>query len=170
MRARDCKIVATMGPASDPPERLAMLVEAGVDCFRLNFSHGGREDHARRLANIRAAEAKIGKPIGVLADLQGPKIRVGSFADGEIKLKYGQIVTLEASNAPGDDKIILTGSPVVVDHSVNWTWTGDELEMLRGERQIRGKNPRFTGPAVKDLGVDKPKAAEPAPAAAPKQP
>ena len=71
---------------------------------------------------------------------------------------------------PGDDKIILTGQPVVVDHSVNWTWTGDELEMLRGERQIRGKNARFTGPPIKDLGVDKLKAAPATPTPAPEAP
>ena len=77
---------------------------------------------------------------------------------------------------------VVTGQPVVVDHSVNWTWTGDVLEMLRGERQIRGKNARFTGPPIKDLGIDKEKdkpaatPATPAPAApvpaaeAPKQP
>src|SRR5262249_60743918 len=59
MHSRDCKIVATMGPASDPPERLLMLLQAGVDCFRLNFSHGAREDHARRMQSIRAAEEKI---------------------------------------------------------------------------------------------------------------
>ena len=98
MRSRDCKIVATMGPASDPPERLALLIQAGVDCFRLNFSHGSREDHARRLAAIREAEKQAGTAVGVFADLQGPKIRVGSFVDGHINLKYNDIITLEASN------------------------------------------------------------------------
>src|SRR5215510_4755640 len=98
MRARDCKIVATMGPASDPPERLALLIQAGVDCFRLNFSHGKREEHARRMETIRAAEARTGVPIGVFADLQGPKIRVGMIEGGERKLTYGEIVTLEASS------------------------------------------------------------------------
>ena len=93
MHSRDCKIVATMGPASDPPERLLLLLQAGVDCFRLNFSHGAREDHARRSPSIRAAEDKIGRPVGVFADLQGPKIRVGVFADGQITLKYNEVVT-----------------------------------------------------------------------------
>ncbi|MBS0384504.1 MAG: pyruvate kinase [Proteobacteria bacterium] len=106
MHSRDCKIVATLGPASDPPERLLMLLQAGVDCFRLNFSHGLREDHARRLNAIRAAEQKIGRPVGVFADLQGPKIRVGTFADGQITLKYNDIVTIEASDAPGEAGII----------------------------------------------------------------
>ncbi len=132
MRARDCKIVATMGPASDPPERLAMLVEAGVDCFRLNFSHGAREDHARRLAAVREAERTVGAPIGVFADLQGPKIRVGSFDGGEIKLRYGQVVTLEASDAPGDDKIIRVPHPEII----NTLEEGDVLKLDDGKMQL----------------------------------
>ncbi|HCK84323.1 MAG TPA: pyruvate kinase, partial [Hyphomonadaceae bacterium] len=114
MRARDCKIVATMGPASDPPERLAMLVEAGVNCFRLNFSHGAREDHARRLAAIREVEGRLGKPIGVFADLQGPKIRVGMIAGGEIKLRYGHVVTLEASSGEGYGDVLRLPHPELV--------------------------------------------------------
>jgi pyruvate kinase len=121
-----------MGPASDPPERLAMLVEAGVDCFRLNFSHGAREDHARRLAAIRDAEKKVGVPIGVFADLQGPKIRVGSFVNGEVKLRYGQIVTLEASNEPGDDQIIRLPHPEIVQTLE----PGDVLKLDDGKMQL----------------------------------
>jgi pyruvate kinase len=132
MRARDCKIVATMGPASDPPERLAMLVEAGVDCFRLNFSHGAREDHARRLSAIREAEQKVGAPIGVFADLQGPKIRVGTFVNGEVKLRYGQVVTLEASTEPGDDKIIRLPHPEIVQSLEE----GDVLKLDDGKMQL----------------------------------
>jgi pyruvate kinase len=99
MRARDCKIVATMGPASDAPERLAMLIQAGVDCFRLNFSHGAREDHARRMQAIRAAEAHAGTPVGVFADFQGPKIRVGMFAKAaRSSSSFNDIVTVEASS------------------------------------------------------------------------
>src|SRR5690242_19218394 len=115
MRARDCKIVATMGPASDPPARLAMLIQAGVDCFRLNFSHGEREDHKRRMAAIRAAEEQAGAPVGVFADLQGPKIRVGAFADGEIKLRYNDIVTIEGSNEPGSSGLIRMPHPELVN-------------------------------------------------------
>ena len=132
MRARDCKIVATMGPASDPPERLAMLIEAGVDCFRLNFSHGGREDHARRMAAIRAAEERTGSPVGVFADLQGPKIRVGTFKDGEIKLKYNDIVTLEASDQPGEPGLIRLPHPELV----NALGEGDILKLDDGKQQL----------------------------------
>src|SRR5690606_26453641 len=132
MRTRDCKIVATMGPASDPPERLAMLIEAGVDCFRLNFSHGGREDHARRMQTIRAAEMSADAPVAVFADLQGPKIRVGSFKDGEIKLRYNDIVTLEASDEPGSDKLIRLPHPDLV-HALE---EGDVLKLDDGKMQL----------------------------------
>jgi pyruvate kinase len=95
-----------MGPASDAPERLLMLIEAGVNCFRLNFSHGSHETHAARFAAIRAAEQKAGKPIAILADLQGPKIRVGDFEDGGVMLRYNQIVTLAASDEIGAGDVI----------------------------------------------------------------
>jgi len=132
MRGRDCKIVATMGPASDPPERLAMLIQAGVDCFRLNFSHGSKDDHARRLAAIRAAEEQAGSAVGVFADLQGPKIRVGSFEGGEIKLKFNEVVTLEASTEAGSQGLIR------LPHSeiVNALEEGDILKLDDGKLQI----------------------------------
>ena len=132
MRARDCKIVATMGPASDPPERLAMLIEAGVNCFRLNFSHGAREEHSRRMSAIRAAEEKAGRPVGVFADLQGPKIRVGTFAEGQIALKYGEIVRLEASTAPGEPGVIRLPHPDLV----KVLEPGDILKLDDGKMQI----------------------------------
>lgn len=78
-------------------------------------------------------------------------------ATGNVRIIQGdrEAACGRAEILPGDDKILLTGQPVVVDHSVNWTWTGDELEILRGERQIRGKNVHFTGPPIKNLGVEK---------------
>jgi lipopolysaccharide export system protein LptA len=87
------------------------------------------------------------------------------LATGNVRMIQGdrEAACGRAEVLPGDDKIILTGQPVVVDHSVNWTWTGDELEMLRNQRQIRGKNARFTGPPIKDLGADKAKAPEATP-------
>ncbi|HWA22922.1 MAG TPA: pyruvate kinase [Caulobacterales bacterium] len=106
MQARACKIVATMGPASDAPERILMLIEAGVNCFRLNFSHGSHEQHAKRFAAVREAEKRAGRPIAILADLQGPKIRVGSFTGGTMELRYGQVVTLEASEELGEGDLI----------------------------------------------------------------
>ncbi len=132
MHSRDCKIVATMGPASDPPERLLMLLQAGVDCFRLNFSHGAREDHKRRMASIREAETKIGRPVGVFADLQGPKIRVGMFKDGQVTLKYGEIVILEGSDQPGEQGIIRLPHPELVGALE----VGDILKLDDGKMQL----------------------------------
>jgi len=93
------KIVATIGPASDSPEIVEKLIEAGVAVFRLNFSHGELEDHARRLGTIRAAAVKLGQPVGVLGDLQGPKIRVGKVADPGIMLEAGQDVVFDPRGA-----------------------------------------------------------------------
>lgn len=132
MRSRDCKIVATMGPASDPPERLALLIQAGVDCFRLNFSHGARQDHARRMEAIRAAEAQTGAPVGVFADLQGPKIRVGSFVDGHINLKFNDVITIEASNEPGEARLIRLPHPELV----NALEVGDIVKLDDGKLQL----------------------------------
>lgn len=89
-----CKIVATLGPASDAPDRILGLVRAGADAFRLNFSHGDHEAHAKRVQNLRRAEKLSGKYLPIIADLQGPKIRVGEVAGGEIQLKLGSNVTL----------------------------------------------------------------------------
>ena len=100
-----------------------------------------------------------------------PKATIGkvdSFkslvATGNVRIIQGdrEAACGRAEVLPGSDKITLTGDPVVVDHTINWRWTGDELEMLRGERQIRGKNARFTGPPIKDLGIDKLKTPPPA--------
>lgn len=101
-RQRRAKIVATVGPASAGPEVLRELFLAGADVFRLNFSHGSHADHAARLAVLRELEAETGRPIGILADLQGPKLRVGRFADGPVILQQGQAFRLDLDPAPGD--------------------------------------------------------------------
>ncbi len=85
-RLRNAKIVATLGPASTDPATIERLFDAGADVFRLNFSHGTHADHQQRLHSIRAIEQERGRPIGVLLDLQGPKLRIGTFADGPVKL------------------------------------------------------------------------------------
>ncbi len=101
-RNRNVKIVATLGPASSDREMIKALFEAGADVFRLNMSHGGHEDVARRHAIIREVEHELGRPICILADLQGPKLRVGTFAEGPIVLENGQAFRLDLDAAPGD--------------------------------------------------------------------
>ncbi|MEQ8331770.1 pyruvate kinase [Nisaea sp.] len=103
-RYRNTKIVATLGPASSTPKRIEELFRAGVDVFRLNFSHGSHRDHAERLRVIRELEKTTGRPIAIMADLQGPKLRIGSFADGKIELKAGAKFRLDLDRAPGDQK------------------------------------------------------------------
>ena len=83
-RRRRTKIIATLGPASSSPEVLTRLFQAGADVFRLNFSHGTHEDHAARFAMIRELEERFDRPIGILADVQGPKLRVGRFGGGRV--------------------------------------------------------------------------------------
>ncbi|MEO9901105.1 pyruvate kinase [Nisaea sp.] len=103
-RYRNTKIVATLGPASSTPKRIEELFRAGVDVFRLNFSHGSHRDHAERLRVIRELEKTTGRPIAVMADLQGPKLRIGSFADGKIELTAGSKFRLDLDRAPGNQK------------------------------------------------------------------
>ncbi len=101
-RKRKVKIIATLGPSSSGPEMIRKLFEAGADVFRLNFSHGSHDDHRRNLEAIRAIEREVGHPIGVLMDLQGPKLRVGQFADGAVELVAGAKFRLDLDAAPGD--------------------------------------------------------------------
>ena len=103
-RERSARILATLGPASSTRERIRALAEAGADVFRLNFSHGSHEDHAERYRLIRAVEAEIGRPIGVLMDLQGPKLRVGRFAEGKVALVPGTQFRLDLDPTAGDAK------------------------------------------------------------------
>lgn len=101
-RDRSTKIVATLGPASSSKAKIRALFDAGVDVFRLNFSHGSTDDHRQRLNGIREVESEVGQPIAVLADLQGPKLRLGTFAQGSITLKEGQEFRLDLDETPGD--------------------------------------------------------------------
>src|SRR5260370_1251149 len=103
-RRRAAKVVATLGPASSSPEAISALFQAGVDVFRLNFSHGTQDDHRQRLDAIRALEEKTGRPIGVMADLQGPKLRLGTFEGGKVTLKTGQHFRLDLDKTPGDQR------------------------------------------------------------------
>jgi len=100
---RATKIVATLGPASSDPALLERMVRAGVNVVRLNFSHGKAQDHIDRAAEVRAAARRAGREVAIMADLQGPKIRVGRFADGAVQLVNGAAFVLDASRTePGD--------------------------------------------------------------------
>jgi pyruvate kinase len=101
-RSRRTKIIATLGPASQPPEMMARLFEAGADVFRINMSHATREAMRERVATIRDLEKRYGRPIGILVDLQGPKLRVGAFAEDSAMLVKGESFTFDANAAPGD--------------------------------------------------------------------
>lgn len=101
-RDRNAKILATLGPASTDPEVIRELFAAGVDVFRFNFSHGSHEDHRARYEAVRAIEKEIGRPVGILLDLQGPKLRLGTIEGGKIKVSVGQQLTLDMSHEPGN--------------------------------------------------------------------
>lgn len=101
-RDRRARILATLGPASSSAARICALFEAGADVFRLNFSHGNHEDHAERLRLIRELERESGRPIGVLMDLQGPKLRIGRINGGKVVLEAGQRFRLDLDPAEGD--------------------------------------------------------------------
>lgn len=115
LRNRKTKIVATLGPASSSPEMIRKLYETGADVFRLNFSHGKHEDHASRIAAIRTLEKEVGRPIGVFADLQGPKLRLGVFKDGFIDIDKGMRITLDSDPAPGDARRVCLPHPEVLE-------------------------------------------------------
>ncbi|MBF6986469.1 MULTISPECIES: pyruvate kinase [Cupriavidus] len=101
-RQRKAKIVATLGPASTDIAAIRALFEAGADVFRLNFSHGTHDDHRARYDAVRQIEAETGRPIAVLADLQGPKLRIGTFAAGKVAVRTGDVFVLDSDPTPGD--------------------------------------------------------------------
>jgi pyruvate kinase len=101
-RHRNAKIIATLGPATSSGQKIHDLFVAGADVFRLNFSHGSVDEHRQRVGAIRELEKQTGRPIGVLLDLQGPKIRVGDIQNGKATLEEGQSFTLDGNDTPGD--------------------------------------------------------------------
>lgn len=104
MDVRRAKIVCTLGPATDSPERLHELVEAGMDVARFNLSHGSHLEHEERYTRVRKAAAEAGRNVGVLVDLQGPKIRLGTFEEGSVVLEPGARFTITTDEVSGDDE------------------------------------------------------------------
>jgi len=121
---RRAKIVCTLGPATESPEVLRALIAAGMDVARFNMSHGTHADHDRRFALVRELAGEVERPIAVLADLQGPKIRLGTFADGPVELAAGDTFTITARDVPGDR------------HSCSTTYAGLPEDAKTGDRLL----------------------------------
>ncbi len=113
LRRRQTKIVATLGPASSDKKTIRALFDAGANVFRLNFSHGTHDDHRARMKIVREIEKETGRPIAVLADLQGPKLRVGTFAAKSIALRAGQTFRFDLDPAPGDETRVQLPHPEI---------------------------------------------------------
>ena len=114
IRSRRTRMLCTLGPASRSPEKIEALARAGADVFRLNFSHGSHDDHAQTFETVRATEAIIDRPIGILADLQGPKFRLGDFAGGRVQLTQGQRFRLDLDPTPGDQARVGVPHPEIL--------------------------------------------------------
>ncbi|MCB8839555.1 pyruvate kinase [Aurantimonas sp. VKM B-3413] len=114
-RNRRVKILATLGPASSSEEMIKHLHEAGADVFRINMSHADHDLMRELVQRIRNVEAAVGRPIGILADLQGPKLRVGKFAEGKVSLEIGQTFTLDDSSEPGDNTRVQLPHPEILE-------------------------------------------------------
>jgi pyruvate kinase len=114
-RQRKARIIATLGPASSEPAMIRRLFEAGADVFRLNFSHGTRDDHKRRFDAIRAIEAEVRRPIGILQDLQGPKIRIGALKAGPVEIASGGMLAFRLDREPGDAASVALPHPEVFE-------------------------------------------------------
>ena len=133
IRQHRTKIVTTLGPASSTPKTIEALFRAGVDVFRLNFSHGNQDDHRRRYEIIRELEQRLDRPTAVLADLQGPKLRVGTFGQGHVDLKPRQAFRLDLDGAPGDK------SRVALPHKEIFQALRKGSELLLDDGRIRLK-------------------------------
>src|SRR5690348_10417005 len=130
---RGVKIVCTIGPATERPDTLRGLIEAGMDVTRLNFSHGAPQEHAARLSAIREAAAAVGKPVGILQDLQGPKIRTGRLKDGTVRLKDGSTFVITTEEVPGDASEVST----TYRHLPADLRTGDIIRLSDGALEVR---------------------------------
>ncbi len=138
-RLRNAKIVATLGPASRERATIEALFRAGADVFRLNFSHGAHEDHRERAELIRSIERELGRPIGILMDLQGPKLRIGTFADGPITLVPDAPFRLDLQKEiPGD------ATRVALPHPEIFAALTEGTDLLLDDGRIRLRVERFS--------------------------
>ncbi|MGU7782700.1 pyruvate kinase [Burkholderia sp. PU8-34] len=172
-RKRNARIVATLGPSSSDLATVRALFDAGADVFRLNFSHGTHAQHQERLEIIRRVERDTGRPIAVLLDLQGPKLRIGTLADGPVTLKAGSAFRLDLDATPGD----ATRAPLLHPEIFAALETGTELLVDDGKVRLKvlSFGPDFaetqviTGGTISDRkGVNVPSVLLPIPAMTPK--
>jgi len=168
-RRRKVKILATLGPASATKETIAALLRAGADAFRVNMSHGDHETHARTIGLIREVERELGRPVAVLCDLQGPKLRVGKFRDGAAFIRHGAHFTLDRNPEPGDDTrvelphpelfgILKKGQRLLVDDGKL------RLKVIRAEPDSLLCSAEVGGPISDRKGVNVPDTLVPVPA------
>jgi len=132
MRNRFAKILATLGPASRAPDTMRLLHDVGVDAFRLNFSHGSHEDHGASVTAIRNIQKETGNPICIVADMQGPKLRCGSFEEGKIDLRYGETIEIVKGTEPGRDGVVVMPH----DELMNAMEAGTILKFDDGKLQV----------------------------------
>jgi len=116
MNNRRTKIVCTIGPASRSPDAIEQLIEAGMNVARLNFSHGSHADHAQTAARVRAGSARLGRKVAILQDLSGPKLRIGTFADGKVELAAGNAFVLTSREVPGDVSTVSMNCPELIEN------------------------------------------------------
>lgn len=144
IRNRQSKIVATLGPGCRSPKVVEMLAMAGVDVFRMNFSHGSHEDHRMALETVRRTEMRLGRSIGILADLQGPKVRVGQFPDGKVTFGFNDTLSLVAGETTDQAGTIPVPHPEILDVLE----VGDEIlandGMVRFTVSEAGASPKVT--------------------------
>ncbi|MCW3477336.1 pyruvate kinase [Limobrevibacterium gyesilva] len=172
-RRRRTKIIATLGPASSTPEVLARLFQGGADVFRLNFSHGSHDDHYARIAMIRDLEEKFDRPIGILADVQGPKLRVGRFQAGRVQLQTGQKFQLDLNPTPGDvTRVNLPHPEIIAAASIGTSLLLDDgklrLRVVRVRDDHLETEVTVGGPLSDRKGVNVPDMVLPIPALTPK--
>jgi len=168
-RKRKVKILATLGPASATKETIAALLRAGADAFRVNMSHGDHETHSRTIALIREVEKEFGRPVSILCDLQGPKLRVGKFRDGSAFIRHGAHFTLDRNPEPGDENrvelphpelfgILQKGQRLLVDDGKL------RLKVIRAEPDALLCSAEVGGPISDRKGVNVPDTLVPVPA------
>ena len=166
---RRAKIVSTLGPSTSTPERIRDLVTAGVDVARFNLSHGEHEVHEANYRSVRAASDQVGRAVAVLVDLQGPKIRIGRFADGPVALSPGDHFTITTRDVEGDEAIVGTTYPGLADDVA----AGDRILVDDGKITLAVREVDDTdvhcvvvhgGPLSDNKGINLPGAAVSAPA------